>query len=235
MKYYNSEEQNYYQQTNSQQPNSEQSYAEQDYSQTVNANPYSQQANSQQDYSYNQQADGVPYGIRYRYYGSQGYENQTYGNQTYGNPMYANQMYGQQFSTERMTRKKFIKRFSSSKTNGWTITLAVICFISSFFSIIQMMLNFEALGMFLSVALSMVDIVFYTTMGILLLVTKRWGFAVAILSYSTVFSIITFILGGGPGGILVVGAGLYTAMKLYYLGKAYKTYTMTGVLPSDLI
>ena len=254
MRYYNSEEQNYYGQANNQQANSQQRYSQQanDSQQTVQQNynqqansqqaynqnynqqansqqaytqEYNQQANSQQAYNqnYNQQTNRNPYNSRFNYYGSSNTAPQNYGNAIY-----------QQANIEPVTRKDFFRTFSSSKTNGWTITLAVICFVSSFFAVIQMIINYELLGI-LAIILSMIDLLFYTSMGIGLLATKRWGFSLAVLCYSTACGILTFILGAGFSGIFVIGVGLYTTMKLYYLNKAYKTYEKTGILPSDYI
>ncbi len=125
-------------------------------------------------------------------------------------------------SPQRLSEKDFYEKFVSKKIKGWTTAIGVLSLVSGG-------INLPLL--FLGNLLSIIDIAFYVSMGILILTTKKWGLPLAVTIYSGVFSVITVAISGIPSGIAVLIVGIFATIYLKKANDAYKLYCESGVLP----
>ena len=125
-----------------------------------------------------------------------------------------------------LDEKSFYKQFASKNTKGWTTTLIVGCFLTVVSSILPLMSG----NIF-----SILDIVFYLAFGILLIVQKKWYFALPVTIYSGIWTIVTVLMAGAATGILALIAGIASTIKLKKLNEAYKQYKTSGLFPSNMI
>lgn len=133
---------------------------------------------------------------------------------------YANAQY------QNLSEKDFYKAFASKSTNSWVITVIVICFLTAAISISQLVLaNWFAL----------IDMVLYLIFGILLIVNKKWYFALPVTIYSCIGTIITIAIAGTPTGFFALAAGIIATVKLKKINDAYKQYKDFGVIPQCAI
>lgn len=125
-----------------------------------------------------------------------------------------------------LDEKSFYKQFASKSTKGWTTTLIVGCFLTVVSSILPLMSG----NIF-----SILDIAFYLAFGILLIVQKKWYFALPVTIYSGIWTIVTVLMAGAATGILALIAGIASTIKLKKLNEAYKQYKTSGLFPSNMI
>lgn len=125
-----------------------------------------------------------------------------------------------------LDEKGFYKQFASKNTNGWVIAVIIACFLTAAASIPSL-----ALGNLLSV----LDVVFYLVFGMLLLLKKKWYFALPITIYSGVGTLLTIVATGAATGIFALIAGIASTIKLKKFQAAYKQYKECGVLPQKMI
>lgn len=108
-----------------------------------------------------------------------------------------------------MSNRDFYDMYASRATKGLTIALEVLCFVNaggSFLLLMSAETIRTVLGVEMSVGMSLLDILFYTTFGILLHTTKQWGIALTITIYAGFFTLVWLTQGMLSGeGILVVG------------------------------
>ncbi len=129
-------------------------------------------------------------------------------------------------ASRKLSEKEFYERFVTKKAKGWTTAIGVISLITGAISIPLLFL-----GNFFSI----IDIVFYITIGVLILTTKKWGLPLSVSIYSGVCSVISLATSGSPSGIVALIIGIYSTITLKKVNDAYKQYCRSGVLPSKPI
>lgn len=120
----------------------------------------------------------------------------------------------------------FFDTFASDKTKKSEKTYKIILIITIVASVVLL---------FCGSAFSVVDIIFYLVMTILF--TKKKGWVIPLIStcYGAIFSIITLVAGGIPGGVFALIVGITVVLNRKKIDGAYKTYQTTGQLPNDKI
>ena len=122
--------------------------------------------------------------------------------------------------------KQFYQKFASKNIKSWVIAIGVMAIVSGVASVSWL---------FLGNLLSIIDIVFYITFGILILTLKKWGFTLTVTVYSGVFSLITLATTEQFTGWLVLIAGIISTIGLRKINKAYNLYKWTGQVPAGEI
>lgn len=125
-----------------------------------------------------------------------------------------------------MTKEEFSARFLSKNSNSWIKALWIICFISAVLSLASL-----GLGNFLAI----IDIIFYFVFGILIKKNPNWKLALVVTCYSGFGSIVALVLSGTPSGIVALITGINSVKVLKKLDDAYKNYTTTGILPTEML
>lgn len=118
-----------------------------------------------------------------------------------------------------MNNRDLYDMYASGATKGLTITLTVLCFVSAGGSLLTLMTAETlqtVLGTAPNVGLSILNILFYTTFGILLHKTKQWGIALTITIYAGFFTL-TWLMQGMLSGVGVLVIGILCTIKLKQL------------------
>ena len=123
------------------------------------------------------------------------------------------------------TKRTFYDRYASVMTKGSVVALAVMCFLSAGLNLLMSLLLY----------VSLIDCAFLATMGILLLIKKSWKYALALVVYNAVGTIVSLLFSGSIGGIGVWIIGLICAIRLRKLQLAYEKYEQNGECPIDRI
>lgn len=127
---------------------------------------------------------------------------------------------------QRLSYKQFYDLYAPKNVKNLGIALGIIALISGAVSIANLVFsNFIAL----------IDIVFYVTMGILLLTTKKWGLALAVTIYSGFFSLIAMAISGVASGIVALMVGIFATINLQKISRAYKQYLATGQITREMM
>ncbi len=121
-----------------------------------------------------------------------------------------------------LNEKQFYDQCVSKKVKGWATAIGVIALISGTVSVPFL---------FLGNLLSIIDIAFYLTMGVLILVTRKWGLPLAVTIYSGLFSVISLATSGTMNGIIALVVGIFATINLKKANDAYRLYRQSGVLP----
>jgi len=120
-----------------------------------------------------------------------------------------------------MSWKDFYNRFVTKK--GFVTWMAVICFFSSALSLVLFAL--------LEDPILFLDIAIFVPMGILLLTTKHWVFALIPTIYAAIGTIISLASSGTPSGIVALVVGVSATGALFNANKAFRQYKLDGTLP----
>lgn len=75
------------------------------------------------------------------------------------------------------------------------------------------------------------DIAIFVPMGILLLTTKHWVFALIPTIYAAIGTIISLASSGTPSGIVALVVGVSATGALFNANKAFRQYRLDGTLP----
>lgn len=132
---------------------------------------------------------------------------------------------------ENLSWKDFYGRYVSKKTKNIVTWMAVIYFFTAVVSI-------ALLGMLGDMDLApytLMDVSVYVLMGVLLLTTKHWVFALVPTIYGAIFTVIGMANDGTTNGIFAVVYGVLCISVLMKAGKAYKKYQTERVLPEGEI
>lgn len=121
--------------------------------------------------------------------------------------------------------KEFYNRFVTKKGN--VTAMVVVCFVTT-------ALCLALLGLTGS-PLCILDIALYLSMGILLLSTKQWVFALIPTVYGGIATVINIATEGTPSGIAALAIGIAAIQTLTKANKAYQQYKLDGILPNKPI
>ena len=124
-----------------------------------------------------------------------------------------------------LTWKEFYNRYVSKKSRNMVTWMIVICFVTAAISI--------GVGVAAESALFILDLMVYVTMGVLLLSTKHWIFALLPTIYSGIWTVVSFANEGTPSGIAALVIGIGSVGLLRKAGKAYTRYKETGEVPAE--
>lgn len=125
-----------------------------------------------------------------------------------------------------MTKEEFSVKFLSKNSNSWVKALWIICFVTSVLAV-------ASLGM--GNVISIIDIVFYLVFGILIKKKPDWKFALIVTCYSGFVTVLSLALSGVASGLFALVAGINAIRVLKKLDNAYKNYTTTGILPTEML
>lgn len=144
-------------------------------------------------------------------------------------PVYQQPVYAQPYTPvpQDLTWGQFYKQYVAKGSRGYTTWMAVICFFTALVSI--------GIGAVMEESLFIMDVAVYLSMGILLLATKHWLFALLPTIYSGIFTVIGMANGGTPSGIVALVVGVKCVMVLSKAQKAYKKYRLEGIVPEKPI
>ena len=132
--------------------------------------------------------------------------------------------------TGTLSEKDFYLRFASKKIKGWTTTIGIISLFTGAISILSLFF-----GIFSPIIFLIIDIAFYTIMGILILTIKKWYFPLLVTIYSGVFFLMSFVTNATTSGIAALIFGIFATIKLKKVNDAYKLYRISGILPREPI
>jgi len=120
-----------------------------------------------------------------------------------------------EYSGDTMTEKEFCRKFTSKSTHGFTVALAVFCFITV--GAVATSMLFEHNLFYL------VDIAVYLPLAFLLLFcVRKWIYSLVILCYCAVGNILTVMNGGMFSGILVIIFAIMVMINTYKLSRAFR-------------
>lgn len=145
-------------------------------------------------------------------------------------PVYQQPVYAQPYvpaAPRDLSWKEFYKQYLSKGSKSYVTWMVVICFFTAVLSI--------GIGVILESPLSVMDVGVYLLMGILLLSTKHWLFALLPTIYSCTFMIVGMANGDTPSGIVAAVVGVKCILILTKAGKAYKKYKAEGIVPANPI
>lgn len=129
-------------------------------------------------------------------------------------------------NSQFLDEKAFYNQVAAKGTKGWVNVIMIACFVTAA----------SSAGWLISGnTFSIVDLVFYIILGILLVLNKKWYFALIVTLYSAIGIIITVAMGGNYVGIFALVAGIISTIKLKKINDAYKQYQASGVLPQNQI
>lgn len=142
---------------------------------------------------------------------------------------YVNQSMSQQqiYQTAlSMTEKEFYKTYMSKNSKSYVVFSIVSCVLTCLLSVV---------GATSGNLLSIIDIIVYALAGILIWTTKRWPFALVMVIYSGIGTVIGMAMTGQANGIVALVMGIGTTRCLHKFAKVYDAYKKTGNLPEKQI
>lgn len=125
-----------------------------------------------------------------------------------------------------MTIDAFYSRFASKKTKNWNKTVLIISFITGVASI-----GLAGMGN----TLSIMDAVFYLTMGILMLKKKSWILPLVTTVYGGIFSVVSIIMSDDPVGAFAFVVGIFATISMRKINLAYNEYCTSEKIPEQEI
>ena len=156
----------------------------------------------------------------------------TYQQPVYQEPVYQQPVYQQpqpfgfnQPFPSNLSWKEFYNQFVTKKGN--VTAAAVIHFISAVLALALFGLSGDPV--------CLLDVALFVPMGILLLSTKHWAFALIPTIYGLIFTVINLALGGTPTGIVAAVIGIAATQTLMKAKKAYQQYKLNGTIPNQPI
>ena len=80
-----------------------------------------------------------------------------------------------------------------------------------------------------------VDLIFYAAMGALILTKRKWGYVLATVIYCGIGMLMGLVAGGELSGVWSFVVGIFATINLKKVNDAFKTYKMSGQVPSEQI